>query len=59
MHTEQNFLVRYGLHNFVSCSQLNGRHTFFINSMEGQVMAGHAEYLIKETFGEVMDIQWI
>ena len=57
MNTEENFLVRYGLHNFVSCTRLNGKNTFFIKGMESQSMICHAENLIKETFGEVMEIQ--
>jgi hypothetical protein len=59
MITEQNFLVRYGLHNFVSCSEKNGKNTFFIKCGVGQRMTCHAEYLIKEAFGEVMDIQLV
>ncbi len=59
MNTENNFLVRYGLHNFVSCTRLNGKNTFVIQSMEGQIMTGHAEHLIRETFGDVMDIQLV
>jgi len=57
MNIEQNFLVRYGLHNFVSCSRLNGKSTFFIEGMESQSMISHAEFLIKENFGDVMAIQ--
>jgi len=57
MNTEQNFLVRYGLHNFVSCSGGNGKNTFFIRCGVGQRMIRHAENLIKEAFGDVMEIQ--
>ncbi len=56
MNTEQNFLVRYGLHSFVSFAQLNGKDTFVIKNRESESMICHAEYLIKETFGEVMKI---
>ena len=57
MNTEENFLVRYGQHNFVSCTRLNGERTFFIKGLESHSMICHAENLIRETFGEVMAIQ--
>ena len=59
MNTEHNFLVRYGLHNFVTCTQTNGKNTFFIKCLANQNMIYHAEYLIKEAFGETMDIKLI
>jgi len=36
-----------------------GNNTFFIKDMERQNKIYHAENLIKETFGEVIEIQLI
>lgn len=57
MNTEQNFLVRYGLHGFVSCALQNGERAFFIKCGESQSMICHAENLIKGAFGDIVNIQ--
>ncbi len=54
MNKEQIFLVRYGLHNFVSCKIQSGRSIFFFTRQESQNMICHAKDLIKETFGEIV-----
>lgn len=59
MITEQNFLVRYGLHNFISCTQINGRITFLIRGIVSQKLICHAEHLITEAFGDLMEIQHV
>ncbi|MBC8269075.1 MAG: hypothetical protein H8E36_10030 [Rhodospirillaceae bacterium] len=59
MNKEQNFLVRYGLHNFVTCERARGRHVFFIKGREDQSMICHATYLIKDGFGETTPIEII
>lgn len=57
MSNEQNFLIRYGLHNYVSHVQTNGKQsTFFIESKESQNMVGHALSLIKDRFGNSANI---
>jgi len=58
MSNEQHFLVRYGLHNFVTHDQTGRNHaSFFIKRTEGQDMVSHALNLIKDRFGECADIQ--
>ena len=57
MNNPQNFLITYGLHNFVTHAQEKKKHTFFIKNKEGQKMTGHAINLIKGNFGEATDIQ--
>ena len=59
MNKEQNFLVKYGLHNFVTCERTRDKHVFFIKGMEGQNMISHAKYLIKGGFGEATSIEVI
>jgi len=57
MSREQNFLVTYGLHNFVTYTPKHGAHSFFIRGSERQKMIRHAKSLIEGTFGETVDIQ--
>ncbi len=57
MSREQNFLVTYGLHNFVTHALKRGRHAFFIQSRESRMMISHAKTLIEESFGETADIR--
>jgi len=57
MNTEQDFLVTYGLHNFVSYSRNGERGIFTIcNDQEGQKMTRHASNLIMGRYGENIDI---
>jgi len=57
MNKEQNFLITYGLHNFVTHTQKSGKHAFFIKSQESQNMISHAKALIEGSFGDAADIQ--
>jgi hypothetical protein len=57
MNTEENFLTRYGLQHFVTCTQSGGQHAFVIKGQEGQKMIKHAESLIKGRHGAAARIQ--
>ncbi|HEY9079896.1 hypothetical protein [Magnetovibrio sp.] len=57
MSKEENFLIRYALHNFVTCAFNRGRRVFTIKCKESQTMIRHATYLIKESFGDSADIK--
>jgi len=57
MSKEQNFLVTYGLHNFVTYTCENGKPAFRIKSQEGQKMIHHAKALISGCFGDAADVQ--
>ena len=56
MSKEQNFLIRYGLHNFVSCPPSGANRTFVIKNLKNKELVSHARYLIKESFGEAVNI---
>lgn len=57
MIREQNFLVRYGLHNFVTYSLERGKHVFSIQGTEGMNMIKHAQALIEGSFGKSASIR--
>lgn len=57
MIREQNFLVIYGLHNFVTHTLVRGKHVFSIEGKEGLNMINHAKALIQGSFGENAKIQ--
>lgn len=57
MSREQDFLVTYGLHNFVTYSLKRGAPSFCIKSKEGQNMVRHAKTLIEGSFGKSADIR--
>ena len=57
MNIEQHFLIKYGLHNFVTYGLTSGKHIFLIKKMEGRNMIRHAKNLIKECIGETAEIQ--
>jgi len=59
MNNAQQFLMTYGLHNFVTHGEANTKHAFFIRKTEGLDMVGHATHLIKEMFSEPADIKVI
>jgi len=59
MSTEENFLVRYGLHNFVTSTLASGRQIFLIKSMQSQDMISHAMGLIKGKFGDSVEIKLV
>lgn len=54
---EQNFLVIYGLHNFVTYTLERGKHVFFIKRTEGMNMIRHAKALIEGSFGDTVNIR--
>lgn len=57
MSNEQNFLITYGLHNFVTHAQSEGRDTFTICGMESQKLISHAKSLIAGRYGNATHIQ--
>jgi hypothetical protein len=57
MTTEHNFLITYGLHNFVTFDQPRGKHTFTIRNVENQKMVRHAKSLIQGKYGKSAYIQ--
>ena len=57
MSNEHNFLITYGLHNFVTHARSEGRHLFTIHGMESQKLIGHAKSLIDGSYGKTADIQ--
>ena len=57
MSNEHNFLITYGLHNFVTHAQSKGRHIFTIHGMESRKMISHAKSLIAGSYGKTADIQ--
>ena len=57
MMREQNFLVTYGLHNFVTYTLERGKHVFFIEGKEGLNMINHAKTLIEGSFGKSANIR--
>lgn len=54
---EQNFLVIYGLHNFVTYTLERGKHVFLIKGTEGMDMISHAKTLIEGSFGTSASIR--
>lgn len=59
MNTERQFLITYGLHNFVSCAIDGDKPVFTICREEGQKMARHAKSLITGKFGKNIPIRVI
>lgn len=57
MTTERNFLITYGLHNFVTVAQRRGKHAFTIQGVENQKMIRHAKSLIQGRYGKSTHIQ--
>jgi len=56
MNNEQSFLITYGLHNFVTHAQSEGKHIFTIRGMESQKLISHAKSLIAGSYGHAADI---
>lgn len=50
-HKDQDFLIKYGLHNFVTSARTGERLVFFIRNAGGQTMIDHAKKLIEGSFG--------
>lgn len=57
MNDDHNFLIIYGLHNFVTHALNNGRHTFTIRALESQKMIRHAKALIDGCYGTNATVQ--
>ncbi len=57
MSNEQDFLIKYGLHNFVTGSHKRGKRVFIIRGMENPILVSHARHLIEEGFGASTSIQ--
>jgi hypothetical protein len=57
MSNEHNFLITYGLHNFVTHAQSEGKHTFTICGIESQKLISHAKSLITGRYGNATHIQ--
>jgi len=57
MSNEQNFLITYGLHSFVTHAQSEGKHIFTICGMETQKLISHAKSLIAGKYGNAAHIQ--
>ena len=56
MNNEHQFLITYGLHNFVSCARSGERRIFTICLKEGHKMARHATNLITGRYDENTEI---
>jgi len=59
MSVEQTFLMKYGIHNFVSYVENSGKFTFFIRRNQRESMIQHAMKLIQGGYGETADIRII
>jgi hypothetical protein len=57
MSNEHNFLITYGLHNFVTHTHSEGRHVFTICGLESQKLISHAKSLIAGSYGDAAHIQ--
>ncbi len=57
MNKEQTFLIKYGLHNFVTFARSKGRSVFFIKGLKDKSMISHAKRLIQECFDGTTDIK--
>lgn len=57
MTNAHNFLITYGLHNFVSYVLNGGKHAFIIRGKESQKMINHAKSLIVGNYGMTTQIR--
>jgi hypothetical protein len=57
MNNEHDFLVTYGLHNYVTYAKREGKHIFTIRGMESQKLISHAKSLIAGSYGNAALIQ--
>ncbi len=57
MSVEQTFLMKYGIHNFVSYVENGGKFTFFIRKTQREGMIRHAMMLIQGGYGEAAEIR--
>jgi len=56
MSKEKDFLITYGLHNFVTHARGAEKHIFTIRGMESQKLISHAKSLIAESYGNAAHI---
>lgn len=59
MNKEQIFLIKYGLHNFVSCANKAGKNVFSIRKNARENMIRHAKSLIQGGYGDGAEIQLV
>jgi hypothetical protein len=57
MRNQDNFLITYGLHGFVTHALSGGKHTFTISGGESQKLIRHAKSLIAGSFGNDTQIR--
>ncbi|MBF0247708.1 MAG: hypothetical protein HQL36_06495 [Alphaproteobacteria bacterium] len=57
MNSESNFLIVYGLQNFVSCATNEGRLIFTIRALQSDKMVRHAMDLINGRYGKAATVQ--
>ncbi len=57
MSNEHRFLITYGLHNFVTHAECEGKHIFTIRGIESQKLISHAKSLITGRYGSSAHIQ--
>lgn len=57
MRNEHNFLITYGLHNFVTHALDGDKHTFIVRGMENPKMINHAKSLILGNFGATTQVK--
>lgn len=56
MTREENFLITYGLHNFVTVTNQRRATAFTISGTEGPGMIRHATNLIRGAYGDATPI---
>lgn len=57
MRNEDNFLITYGLHSYVTHSRVGGRSVFTIGAPAGQKMIRHATSLLAGRYGQDASIR--
>ncbi|NVK20399.1 MAG: hypothetical protein HWE30_17025 [Methylocystaceae bacterium] len=58
MTQTQEFLIKSGIHNFVSCQHTGPAPIFSIKLCTQHKMARHAQMLIKNAYGDATDIRF-
>lgn len=59
MNKDQIFLIKYGIHNFVSCAINGSKKVFYIRKSERETMIAHARNLIVGGYGDAVEIQLV
>ena len=57
MSKEQEFLIKYGIHNFVKCEQMGTNVMFKISKNQRETMIDHAKKLIQSGYGQNIEIR--